>query len=215
MRGFRISVAGLMAFITFLGVAFASLHEATDGWSRGMFTAALAAYGLALLGLLFRRGIARAAWAGFFVSGAGSLAIFHGPWAEDHVMPHLLTTAAFDELYSQGEYTPAVGEPVWVPQGPPGHVTWFAGQVADLRRVSGVAEFWVTPYDDHPIRWYDATQIRAIGPDAYRRLWNANLSLLLAFAGAAIARLFAARSEREAATRSDVSSPEPPVSARH
>src|SRR5262245_2703071 len=110
MRSFRVSVARLMAFISFLGIAFASLHEATVGWWRWMFRAALAAYGVSLLGLRFRRGTARAAWAGFLVFGAGSLAICHGPWSEDHVMPVLMTTALIDEGYGQGEYVPSKGE---------------------------------------------------------------------------------------------------------
>lgn len=214
MKGFRVSVAGLMAFTTFLGVAFASLHESTDGWSRGMFTASIAAYLLALLGVLLRSGTARATWTGFFVFGAGSLAIFHGPWSEDHVMPLLLTTAAVDEMYGQGEYMPVRDERVWAFRSDLDHLTWEEGRVLADRRISGVAEYQIAPDDGYPSLWFDSTRIRQIGPGAYRRLWNANLSLLLAFIGAAIARLFASRSGRVAADRPS-DSPEPLISARH
>jgi hypothetical protein len=68
-----------MVFVFFVVVAFASLQEATVLWAKAMFTLAIAVFGVALLGLLFRRRIERATWSGYFFFGAGYLTLYFGP----------------------------------------------------------------------------------------------------------------------------------------
>src|SRR5947209_608989 len=110
----RFSIAGLMAGVLFVAVSIASLREATELWARTMFTLAIAACGVALLGLLFRRGISRAGWTGFFVFGAGYLTLGFAPGCDTHIMPRLVTTALIDDRYMKLDYSPSqVGERVW------------------------------------------------------------------------------------------------------
>src|SRR5689334_4387934 len=111
----RFSVAALMAFVLFVAVALASLREPRPVWAAAMFSTAVAACGVALLGTVVRRGARRAAWAGSFVFGAGYLTLCFGPGLDTRVMPRLLTTALIDDYYLGMVYAPGrVGEVVWV-----------------------------------------------------------------------------------------------------
>jgi hypothetical protein len=118
MRAPRISIAGLMAFIVLLGVTFAALRAGTQFWARAMLTVAIASAGVALLGRLHTRGPARAAWTGYLVFGTGYAVLCIGPWCEEHIMPDLVPTPLFDDLYSRMAYSPAHGtERVWIADG--------------------------------------------------------------------------------------------------
>jgi hypothetical protein len=188
---FRISIAGLLVLILFLAVVFASLREATDLWAKAMLSLAIAVYGVALLGMLFRR----ATGTGAFVLGAGYLALCVGPWCHTEIMPRLLTTAVIDDLYLKMDYTPRwVGERVWAARMPDDD--FVAGRVFQIS-TGPVHQFHVESVHGTTAR-YGATQLRAIGLDAYRQLCHADLSLLFAFIGAMIARRFAAREESTA-----------------
>jgi hypothetical protein len=187
---FRISIAGLLGLIFFIAVAFASLHEATDPWAKAMLSLAIAAFGVALLGLLFRRGVHRATWTGFFVFGAGYLTLCCGPWCDTHIMPRLVTTIPIDDDYLRMDYAPRrIGEKVWASSGPGD--PFVEGEVFDIS-TGPVRQFHVATVLRTTAR-YGPRQLRAISLDAYRQLCHADWSLLFALIGGIIARTFASR----------------------
>lgn len=190
MRRLRLSIAGLMAVVLLVAVVLASLQEATDLWAKAMFTVAIASSGVALLGMLFRRGIERATWSGRFISGAGYLTLCFGPGCDTQIMPRLLSTALIDDHYLTMEYSPTqVGERVWASKADGEEfaegLVFYIGIDFEIEMVHG----------NRTTAHYGPTRIRAISQDAYRQLVHADLSLGLAFIGGMIARRFAARSD--------------------
>jgi hypothetical protein len=195
----RISLSALMAFILIVALVLASLRSPTDLLAKVVFTLAIAAFGVALLGMLLSRGALRATWVGLFVFGAGYLALCFGPFCDTHINPRLVTTAVIEDRYRRSEYIPKrVGEKVWVfneenvkggdvgrvvnvPPSPDGEpvktVKWDYINIANDRN-SGV--FPCSP-----------TRLRTLSPDAYRQLCQSDLSLLFGFIGALIGRSFA------------------------
>lgn len=65
MRNFRLSIAGLMSIVLCIGVGVAALRSPTDLWASTIYTITLAAIGLAVPGIIYRRRAKRAFWIGF------------------------------------------------------------------------------------------------------------------------------------------------------
>jgi len=74
MTTFRFSIAGLLAVIGTLGVAFAALRSPSYLWANVTFSAALAALVLAAINVAIGRGRSRAFWAGFLIAGGSYFA---------------------------------------------------------------------------------------------------------------------------------------------
>jgi hypothetical protein len=193
----RVTLSALMAFVAFLAIALSSLSEPTDLWSKAIFSLAIAACGLALLGMLFRRGPGRAFWAGFFVFGAGYLTLCFGPWFDTHVMPRLLATPVINDHFMNMGYTPKrVGEKVWVTQGSDVFLLdddFRQGRVVNIS--SGPMGGWRV-LTSAAVGQYRARSTRALSPDAYRQLWHADLGLFFAFVGGIVARIFVGRDDQ-------------------
>lgn len=98
MRRPRFSIGGLMAAVLVAGVGLAALRSASPLWGRLVFTAALAAVGLAALAALVAGGRRRAFAAGFVLFGGGALLLHFGPWCRAEVRPYLATTALLDAV---------------------------------------------------------------------------------------------------------------------
>jgi hypothetical protein len=185
----RFSILGLMAVVLLAAVALASLREPTEAWAQAMFSLAVLASGVALLGLLLRRGVRRATSLGFLVFGTGYLTLCFGPGLDSQVSPRLLTSALIDAVYSKMEYAPGqVGERVWV--------QWRTDQISEQFIEGRVFETRTGPTGDFRVATasttssYVAAKLRPISPDSFRQLCHADLSLLFGLVGAAIARLF-------------------------
>lgn len=188
MSGHRVSIRGLMTFVVLLAVLFASLREPTDLWASSMFTVAVGVSGVALLGTIFARGERRATWAGVLVFGTGYLLICFGPGFDTHIMPRLLTTALADDHYARMSYSPTRdGETVWVER----QADQIRTEFVEGRKFGNVGDVAMA----HTTSSYIPSSMRALSPDAFRQLCHADLSLLFALVGAAIARRFAARPE--------------------
>jgi MFS family permease len=99
MGRFRFSLAGLCAFTLVAGVALAAAREPTEPWANGAFSLALLVLGIALLGILFRRGSARAYWSGFALLGWGYMFLAFGPWCDAKVAPLLITKTVCEYLH--------------------------------------------------------------------------------------------------------------------
>lgn len=75
MRKIRFTIGGLMAVVLVLAIGFAALRNANETWSGVMTLATYGALGVAILGIVFRKGAQRAWWLGFFVFGWGFLCV--------------------------------------------------------------------------------------------------------------------------------------------
>ncbi len=88
----RFSIRALMAFIVVSAVGLAALRNANEFWAGIMLLASLAAFGSAVLGAIFSRGLDQAWWTGFAFFSAGYLALAVGPWFVNTIQPILCTT---------------------------------------------------------------------------------------------------------------------------
>ncbi|MGP0070143.1 MAG: hypothetical protein ACLQGP_41915 [Isosphaeraceae bacterium] len=79
MRKIRFTIGGLMAVVVVAAVDFAALRTADATWAGALALLTYGALGLAIFGILFRRGAERAWWVGFLVFGWGYLRV--APWA--------------------------------------------------------------------------------------------------------------------------------------
>jgi hypothetical protein len=194
MKSPRLTIAGLMSLIALLGLTFSAFHVVTQFSASAMLTLALAASGVALLGRLCTGGAGKAAWTGYLVFGTGYLALCLGPWCDEHLMPHMVTTHFIDEQFSKMEYTPRhSGERVWTSDGRGRE--YSAGEV--FGDVSAATPRFDVAHDRGTTSRYSRVQLRPISPDGYRRLWHSALSIWLGLFGMVLAYyLFGNRQDR-------------------
>jgi hypothetical protein len=105
----RLSIAALMTVVLVCGLAAAALRDASQTWAGLLTLVTLGLLGFALLGILHRRGSARAFWQGFALFGWGYGVLAFGPWFVDQVQPKLPTTQLLGYLYGKLHPTPASG----------------------------------------------------------------------------------------------------------
>jgi hypothetical protein len=111
----RASLAGLMALIALLGVCFAGLRHASDGWALAILLLTATTFVIAACMALAGRSSGRAFWAGFCVSGVTYLAVaslaeglpttrlldrLHPSIRLPEVRRTVIPRSAFDESYS-------------------------------------------------------------------------------------------------------------------
>jgi len=97
-----------MGLVLFCGVALASLRYPSDLYASVLFTLAVTLLLAAVVGVVFRRGRARAGCIGFVVFGWGYLILSFGSWFGTAVSPPaLLTTMLLDALYPRLHPAPA------------------------------------------------------------------------------------------------------------
>ena len=71
----RLTIAGLMAIVLFVGVGFAALRNADAFWASVTFTLALIAVSGAVVGAIVRKGAVRSTRVGFAVFGSAYLLV--------------------------------------------------------------------------------------------------------------------------------------------
>jgi hypothetical protein len=100
VRGFRISISVLMALMLIISVAFVSLMFATELMAGLVLLPTLGILAMAILGVVYRRGNARAFWLGFVLLGWGYMILASGSWWDRGVnRPELATTSLLDQFY--------------------------------------------------------------------------------------------------------------------
>lgn len=105
----RISIAGLSLLVAFFAMASAGLVGATDLWYRTVWSVALAALAIAPLGVIYRKGEARASWVGFALCGWLYLALSSGPWLGPTFKSRLITTSLIDTVHQRA--APRISQP--------------------------------------------------------------------------------------------------------
>jgi hypothetical protein len=86
----RISIRTLMALVLVSAIGLAALRNASELWAGMMLLLALAAVGVAILGVALMRGRERAWWLGFAVFGGGYLVAALCPFRSQLGTTHLL-----------------------------------------------------------------------------------------------------------------------------
>jgi hypothetical protein len=100
----RFSILRLMGLILVLAVAIAALRDANDVWSTILPLLTLGVIGVALLGVVYSRGKARAGWLGFALFGGVYHLLAMGPWISDQTRPTLPTTRLLDYVHTKVVY---------------------------------------------------------------------------------------------------------------
>jgi hypothetical protein len=112
MLKYRNSIAGLMIFTALFGTAAASLLNASRLWASviPMLTTMLLL--ASILGMTFRRGESRAAWAGFMVFGWGFVLLsMLGNWSKDALVnPSEETRGFLHWLDFKKKIAPVIGQ---------------------------------------------------------------------------------------------------------
>jgi hypothetical protein len=100
VRTFRISILGLTASVLFISVAFVCLSFASELVAGLVLLPTLAILAMAILGVVYRRGNARAFWLGFALLGWGYMVLASGSWwARSLNRPELATPSLLDQFY--------------------------------------------------------------------------------------------------------------------
>ena len=97
MRRIRCSIANLLLVVLFTGIALAALRSGSALWGSLLFTAAVAALLVAVVGAVYCRDQRRAFWLGFALFGWGYLLLGLVPEARSQ----LATTALLDVLHAR------------------------------------------------------------------------------------------------------------------
>jgi hypothetical protein len=119
----RFSIAGLMAAVLVLAVAFAGLRTASALWASAVFTLTVTLLAAAILGAVACRGPSRIAWLGFGVFGwtylLATFWLWPGPVPNGVSAPPFLTKALLD-LFQPSSNTATV---LTIDPGPPGEMS--------------------------------------------------------------------------------------------
>ena len=86
----RISIRGVMAFVVVFAIGLAALRSANEIWGGVMLVVALAAVGVAVVGMIVMRGRERAWWLGFAVFCGGYLLSALSPLGSQITTTHFL-----------------------------------------------------------------------------------------------------------------------------
>jgi hypothetical protein len=185
----RVHLATMLGLVLFCAVGLAAMRYASDGWATLCFSTALVVLGCAILPLLLRRGPRRAYWIGFNAFGWGYLLACFGPWCEENLRPHLVTSWLIERaapfvvhprvltIYQLGQNAPRIVDSVLaVPD--------------DLTVVAQGSLHSYTYYSG----WPSAIQTRTLGPGDpahVQRIGHSLLALVAAAIGGAAGRRLA------------------------
>jgi hypothetical protein len=179
----RFTIAGLMLAVLAVAVGFAALRNATPAWAGAMLLLTLGLLGLAVLGVVYRRGARRAWWLGFALFGGGYVLLTFAPWADEHVRPTLPTAMLIDALHERLH-----------PREP---TVTDAAVLAYLEAVRSAPTSVVVPGGTTPggttasaISFLSAGTGASATPEPFRRVGHCLWALLAACVGGAAGRLF-------------------------
>jgi hypothetical protein len=215
MRRSRRSIAGLLVFVSVAAVGLAGLRSGSDLWASLLESLALLAVLIATLGAAFRRGEARAFWAGFALASGAYLYVASGRWlgesapgtyaltpyspiAEDR--RSLITDKLLDLLYRYArDERLTVGKKVQVKWGG----SYWACSILEAKDGR-----FLIHYENHSPsfdEWVGLDRIGPFGDDVggYRRVGHSLFGMLLGLAGAGIAVAFHAAERRDRGVADD------------
>jgi hypothetical protein len=96
-----------MGVVVFVAVACAALRYASELWASAVLTATIGMLLAGVLGMVLRRGPARAFWFGFTVFGSAYLILALAPWCSANVRPQLLTSKVLAYVHPKLQMAPS------------------------------------------------------------------------------------------------------------
>jgi hypothetical protein len=96
----QFSLWSLVVLSALIGAGMLALVNSSEWLASGVFTFVIAAWCVALHQSLFSKGPHRAAWSAFAFSCGAYLLLSMGPWCDEHVGKHLLTTRVLDSWHA-------------------------------------------------------------------------------------------------------------------
>lgn len=118
----QFSVFALLMVVAFVSVACAALVYASLWWASICLTGAVIVHLVAVLGLVYRCGPARAFWLGFAVLGWGYLLLAFAPGLDRHIGHRLVTTKLLALLQPKLQRTPIQGNASYLALDPGANV---------------------------------------------------------------------------------------------
>lgn len=94
----RFSILSLMGLVGVIALGIAALRSPTPLWANGLFTLALMVSMAAVIYAIYGKGRRRAFAVGFASCGWVYLVLAFAPGCDEHIAPHLMTTAILDGL---------------------------------------------------------------------------------------------------------------------
>ncbi len=122
MHRVRFSIAAMMAVVAVTALMIAALRFSTAAWAGAMLLLVWGVLGLAIAGVICRKGGERAWWVGFALFGCGYLAL--ALWSEKNFETFPTTTVI---LYLGSKFGPSVQQNSWFVGGSP---EWTFLQIA-------------------------------------------------------------------------------------
>ena len=183
MKHLQLSLAAVMAAVVYLAISFSALKSPTRLWANTMFSLAIAAIAVAILGAIYRR----AFWIGFLVAGGGYMALVLTPWGDERVASRLVSTELILRSLNSLQYSPQeVGERVW----------WWSNEEFEAGRVNEIDD--QTQPITYEVRMGDgrrfpvhASRFRPIDPASYQTLGHSVVCPVFGILGGIIASHFA------------------------
>lgn len=215
MRPPRFSLAALAGAVLLCGVGLAALRWPSVLAANAVFTGALAALVIAIVGVVNCRGPRRAYWSGFALGGWIYLLASLGPWL-DQYSPHLFTTTLLHISEAR----------LIAPDTPPAPAA--SGAMGSAAMMGMAAMPGMMPGSSAPTRpvdlslwdlWTEVDRNRRVSslagvplysPESYLRIGHSMFCLLIAFACGKLGRHFWVSNAREAGA--DRLASEPPMS---
>lgn len=197
MKWFRISLAGLMASVVYLGFAIAAVSRPTQPWVEAWMTTIWAVLAVVTLKAIYSRPRApRAFWGGFAIVGGGFMGLNTFPAHP----PHLVTRGPIERFYRALSYDPESSEGcVWVLYG-------YDQEFHEARlekSLPGDPKGRYRVSFNNPISpgqilgMLPSASLRPISLDDYQQLCHTILAPLLGLAGGLVARGLAARARSD------------------
>jgi hypothetical protein len=179
----RFSIAALMGFVFAFGVGLAAFRYPSKLWASFLFSIALGAMVVALLGTVFHRGPPQKFWAGYAICGWLYLLMTFGPFG-GAVSPYLFTTACLDLIYP---HVAAVEQTAMVAGD---NVYGLAGGFGGGFDPPGAWEHWKA-IDGTADGFSAVNNFNVIRPMAFQMIGHALFALVFAYLGGVTARRFA------------------------
>jgi hypothetical protein len=193
MGRLRFRITALMGLVLFIGVAFAALRDASEGWVGVLLAVTIGLLLTACLGVVYRTGGDRAFWLGMLVFGGGYLLLSRFVFTDGATSPIALTNRGIDALRWNLRSTPqAAGQKVLADMG--GRMLPASVVQMDNRNNKYLVHY--EGWSDYHDAWVGRMGIQVQNAAVDHGVGNLLVVLLFALTGSVVAVAFHASRER-------------------
>jgi hypothetical protein len=182
MGPLRFSLASLIGLIALLALGLAALQSSSGFWVSLVISSVLFVLITSLACAATATGSSRARWCGFAIFGWSYLALALGPWAQEHVAPHLVTTHALTALQTVvPQFRVRVGDKVLVQWGS----SWYRSSVLSIQNGQFLIHY--EGYSSASDEIVTPNRIRVGRPEYFHMIGHSFFAVLLGFIGGGLA----------------------------